>query len=140
VTVLKGKDAVLPPGTIFDAQIKLSTSVQATATANEDPQAAKNFSAEILYDAMTDKVEHLPMNIHRCGIVIGEAAIVTVNTQTLAEPVPIEIISTRISGKCVDYRARVELKRLGKHFGPGINHFELTSQGERAAVILAVEL
>jgi hypothetical protein len=140
VTVLKGKEAVLPPGTIFDTQIKLSTPVQATAAAGADPEAANNFTADILYDSMTDKAEHLPMDIRRCGIVIGDAAIVTVNAQALAEPVPIEIISTRVSGKCVDYRARVELKRLGKHFGPGINYFELTSQGERTAAILGVEL
>ncbi len=138
VTVLKGKEAVLPPGTIFDIQVKLSTPIQTTVQA--PPAMEDNFIAEIIYDAMTDKAEHLPMDIRRCGIVIGDANIVTVNAKPLAKPVPIEITSTRVTGKCVDYRARVELKRLGKHLGPGINHFELTSQGERTAVILAVEL
>ena len=138
-TMLKGKDAVLPPGTIFDAQVKLTTAVEGRAVQQATDQP-HDFSANVLYDAMTDKAEHLPLNVRRCGIVIGDAAVRAVNEKPLKEPVRIEILDTRINDKCVNYRARVDLRRLGKHFGPGINRFDLTSQGEQTTVLLTVEL
>jgi len=140
VTVIKGKEAVLPPGTLFDAQIKLSTGVESSRP-GPPPQATRNnFDVAVLYDSIVDKEDHLPLEITRCGIVIGNATVVTVNDEALAEPITVEILNSQIAGDCVQYRARVELKRLGRQLGVGINRFEIESQSERAEVILAVEL
>ncbi len=140
VTVVKGKEAVLPPGTIFDAQVKVSTRLGGVAAINAPAPARDDFTVTVLYDRIVDKENHLPLQVRRCGIVIGDAAVVTVNEQSLPAPIPVEILNSEMSGECVQYRARVELKRLGRQLGAGINRFEVESQTERAEVILAVEL
>jgi hypothetical protein len=140
VTVIKGKEAVLPPGTLFDAQVKVSTRID-TSRLKPLPQGARdNFNVRVLYDSIVDKEDHLPLQITRCGIVIGDATVVTVNDEALPEPISVEILDSQVANDCVQYRARVELKRLGRQLGVGINRFEIESQSERAEVILAVEL
>ena len=141
MTLVKGKEAVLPKGTIFDAQVRVSTRV------SPRPEAAGggkggigDFTVQVLYDGITDKETHLPMEITRCGIVIGEPAVVTVNAVSLDAPVPVEVLSQAVVNQCVRYRARLELKKLGRSFVPGINRFEIQSQEDRQEVILDVEL
>lgn len=137
VTVLKGKEAVLPPGTLFDAQVKVSTRVDGSALR---PPPSSGFDVRVLYDNIADKEDYLPLQIKRCGIVIGDAGVVTVNDQALSESIPVEILDSQVMDECVQYRARIELKQLGRHLGVGINRFEVESQAERTEVILAVEL
>ena len=139
VTVLKGKEAVLPPGTLFDAQVKVSKSVS-VSTPRVAASQDKTFAVDILYDNMADKEEFLPLQITRCGIVIGDASVVTVNDSALEEPIPVDILSSRVDGACVNYRGRIELRRLGRQLSAGINRFEIDSQDSRVEVILAVEL
>ena len=139
VTFVKGREAVLAPGTIFDAQVKVSTPLSLVDGAH-GPSISSDFQAQVLYETMGVKEEQLPVEIRRCGIVVGEPQVVSVNDKSLKEPIPVQVFSSRVNKNCVTYRTRIELKKLGKFFVPGINRFQIQSQDARAEVILDVEL
>ncbi|MEO0423514.1 MAG: hypothetical protein AAF184_14350 [Pseudomonadota bacterium] len=141
---LKGKDAVLEPGTVFDAEVEGNqrlvlegVSAATQLRLGDGPQT--DVSAEVLYDRMGEKERNLPLAITSCQVDLQPPRVLTVNDQSI-EAIDAEVQNTRESDGCSEYAATVDLKVLGKHFTKGINRFEIGSAGHVAEVVLDVEL
>ena len=53
---------------------------------------------------------------------------------------PIQLGERTMDGECELVDGNVDLERLGKHFRKGINRFEVEVGGDRAEIVLDVEL
>lgn len=143
---IKGKQAVLETGTVFDASVQADTQVAAGSrrTIRIGGGDSEGLSVEVLYDDMSpdgeDKV--LPVKLRLCGSEVTEAAVVSVNEDEIkAIPVVLaeEPESDEESG-CTTVRGSIDLKVLGKLFSKGINRFVIAVGGAQAEVVLDIEL
>jgi hypothetical protein len=144
---IKGKQAKLEPGTIFDAMV-----YQATSVGVGDAQPAKitladskPLTVEVLYERLDSndegrkEVKDLPMHLTVEGNVIGEARVVKVNDATI-EPIPISVGEATVNedGR-IEADGTVRLKALGNHFTEGFNRFTIEVNGFTADVMLDLE-
>jgi hypothetical protein len=140
---IKGKEAILPPGTVFDASTLANTTVTVPENAPRVVAApdTSNLRVEVLYDAMSEDTKDLPMRITLCGHdKLGTVAITSVNDSTLEESLEVEVnITERVDG-CHVAAGSVELKDLGEHLAKGINEFTVSAAGENAEVLLDIEM
>jgi hypothetical protein len=140
---IKGKEAILPPGTVFDASTLANTTVTVPENAPRvvPTPDTSNLRVEVLYDAMDEDSEDLPLRLTLCGHgALGDIEIASVNGSALEEPLEIEIATSgRIDG-CHVAAGSVELKDLGEHLGKGINLFTVSAAGEDAEVLLDIEM
>lgn len=143
---IKGKQAVLETGTVFDTSVQADTQVAAGSrrTIRIGGGDSEGLSVEVLYDDMSpdgeDKV--LPVKLRLCGSEVTEAAVVSVNEDEIkAIPVVLaeEPESDEESG-CTTVRGSIDLKALGKLFSKGINRFVIAVGGAQAEVVLDIEL
>jgi len=145
---LKGKQAKLQPGTIFDATVANQAHVEvaeAAAAVSEAPEA-KPLKVEILYDLLESepegktKIKDLPLRITLQGDTIPGVRVVEVNGAPIeAIPMTVGPISSATEG-FVKADATVDLKAIGKHFTDGFNRFIVETGGMTEEVILDLEL
>ncbi len=140
---IKGKQAILDPGTVFDASVQADSPVKSEAGA---PFALKlgsdepDFEAEILYDEIEDeKQKTLPMLLKGCGAVPGAASVVSVNEQDIPA-IPITLAAPAGSDDCFEIRATLDVQKLAKHFKRGINRFVIEAGDLSTEVLLEIEL
>jgi len=155
---IKGKQAVLPSGTVFDASVQTTTEVAVEARQErkpkrvprraeepaapvEEPAPGASLEIEVLYDEIDPdgKLRLLPMTVRLCGAALGEARVVAVNEQEI-EPIPVVLGTPALEAGCTLVGAEVDLRELAKHFGRGINRFEVEIAGSRSEVVLDVEM
>lgn len=140
---IKGKHAILEPGTVFDAQIQGNTDMQLEAKPRRviKLDADETLVAEILYDEIPEegKLKALPIRLVLCGETGESAAVVAVNEEAVP-PITIELSSRAVEGDCITGGGEVSLEELGEHFVPGINTFDVEFGNQTVQVIMEVEL
>jgi hypothetical protein len=142
---LKGKQAVLDPGTVFDSSVQADSPVtlegERAGFALKLSGGGPTLEASVLYDDMDPeaKQEMLPLSLKACGSSLEGAAVVSVNEHAIP-PIPLQLVGSVKQADCVEGRATVNLKLLAKHFTKGINRFEVGAQGLRTEIILEIEL
>jgi hypothetical protein len=140
---IKGKEAILPPGTVFDASTLANTTVTVPENAPRvvpSPDTS-NLRVEVLYGAMNEDTEDLPLRMTLCGHdTLGNVAITSVNDSTLEEVLEVEVSQTERVDGCHVASGSVALKDLGEHLAKGINEFTVSSAGENAEVLLDIEM
>lgn len=144
---IKGKQAVLDPGTVFDSSIQADASIvveDAPSFAiklsdSSEPEAG--LAVEVLYDEMDPEAKQklLPVELTACQLEVAEASVVTVNEQGIT-PIPLALGERSESGECTTIHATMDLKSLAKHFNKGINRFTVDAGGTSGEVILEIEL
>jgi len=142
--VIKGKQAILESGTVFDAQVQANTELEIES---ETPRrtirlgGGESLSVEILYDEIPDegKIKVLPMELELCGEVASSAAVVAVNEHEIPA-IPISLSGGEQDDDCAVFRGEVDLKSLGEHFTRGVNRFEVKLGSEVVEVVLEIEL
>ena len=138
---IKGKEAVLPPGTIFDAAVPANTNVSV-----QERRAALqlgNFSdlrAEILYDEMEEDAKDLPIKVELCDQPWSGPFQVTQVNDAAIDPLDIELARQSQQGSCQITEGLIDLKDLSKHFARGINRFTVTVGSESTELVLDVEM
>lgn len=139
---IKGKEVVLPPGTVFDAAIPANTNV-AVADGPRPTIRLSNrtpLSVEILYDELTEDADELPVVASLCGRPwAGPFQIDRVNDGAV-EPLAIQAGESRTEGDCQVTRGLVDLEELSEHLGKGINRLTVRVGDSSAEVILDVEM
>lgn len=141
---IKGKQAVLEPGTVFDAAVQANQEVTADAArafAIEIDDTGPSFEIEVLYDEMDPDAKHqiLPLRLRHCRAAAASAAVVAVNEREIA-PIPVKLGEGSEDGLCTLTRGTVDLDALAKHFTRGINRFEVQTAELRTEVLLEIEL
>lgn len=139
---IRGKEAVLEPGTIFDATIPANTRVNVPdgrpRTIRLD--RASNLSAEVLYDEIDDNARRLPMRVTVCDKPWPrELHVATVNDVRI-DAIPFATASVAQQGGCQLGTGDVDLKALSEHFRRGINRFTVEGDGDTAEVVLDIEM
>lgn len=135
---LKGKNAVLEEGTIFDAMVRnpAQVSVAAGATPHPIKVAAESLTVEVLYDEMDpdSKITRLPLRLASSSL-INSAAITAVNGDGITA---LEIDLDE--GGLAEVKGTVPFKALSKHFKRGMNRFDVTVGELVTEVLLEIEL
>jgi hypothetical protein len=139
---IRGKEAVLEPGTVFDATIPANTSITVS-----DQQAkvltlgpGSNLSVDVLYDEIEDKPKALPLKVTVCNADWPDSFVVTHVNEGDITPIGMELDAPAQQGACRSARGTVDLKKLSEHFTRGINRFSVSAGEESVEVILEVEM
>jgi hypothetical protein len=139
---IRGKEAVLDIGTVFDASVPANTNI---AVADDRPHTIRiahqsNLSVDVLYDEVEEKSKALPMKVTICEQAwVGTVTITQVNEKDIPS-LPLEIGAPSADGPCNAAHATVGMKELSSHFTKGINRFTVSAGSEKAEVILDVEM
>jgi hypothetical protein len=141
---IKGKQAVLESGTVFDAQVQATTELDIEAGPPRrviSLKDAKSLTAEILYDEIPEegKTKALPLRIEHCGETAGDVAVVTVNEKEIP-PIPIGLLAEVHDDDCTTIDGEIDLSVIGEYFTRGINRFEVSVGTLVTEVIMEVEL
>lgn len=139
---IRGKEAVLEPGTVFDASVPANTRV---AVSSERPRAIRlappsDLSAEVLYDQVEEKARYLPVQVTLCDRSWNDDVQVTAVNDVGISPISLEVSALAQEGACHVATGGIDLKSLTQHFRRGINTFSLASSGETVEVILDIEM
>lgn len=144
---LKGKQAKLQPGTVFDAMVSQPTDIEIDDSKPVKIRLARSkpLTVTIPYDQLEGEnaekeLKDLPLRITVEGDVIDAPRVVKVNDELIA-PIPISVgqASTEEEGY-LTADATVNLKALGKHFTQGFNNFTVDVGGHTQNVMLDLEL
>ncbi len=144
---IKGKQAVLETGTVFDGVIQADTEF-AIGDDSQSPVKVRlggfgtSLDLEPLYDEMDEegKSPDLPIQMTLCdGDALESASVVTINEKKIPT-IDVALGAVTEEGDCLTSRAVVNLKEIGEHFTKGINRFEIEAGGETEEVVLDVEL
>jgi hypothetical protein len=145
---LKGKQAKLQPGTIFDAMVANQVLVEVAeltpvVPSSTEPEA---MTVAVVYDLLDadpagkDQVTDLPLRITLRADTIVSAQVIEVNGAAV-EPIAVTIGPASATDEgCVTADATVKLKALGKHFKEGFNRFTIEVDGFTEEVMLDLEL
>lgn len=139
---IKGKQAKLEAGTVFDATVQQQVELKADVdVAHVDVSSQQGLSAVVLYDQAPadEKDDRIPVKITNCGGEISEPRIVSLNGAAIT-PVPLEDVQISTNGTCAEATANIRIKNLSKQFRQGINRFEIESGSVKAEVVLDVEV
>lgn len=143
---LKGKQAKLEPGIVFDAMVSqpIEVEIDESAPVKISIGQTKPLSVEVRYKELEGKSENeiktLPLHMKIESDVIDAAQVISVNEISIA-PIPVGGISARPCEEgyiCVD--AEIDIKSLGKHFSKGFNRFTVQVGEFTDEVMLDVEL
>lgn len=134
---LKGKQAVLDSGTVFDATVRSSTLVEAEGEPAPKLTMPPELDVSVLYDRMDPegKLRELPLALWARDGEIAAAQIVTVNGQRVPD-LPIQLAAAADDGTV---HGTVDFKSLSKHFTKGMNRFDVRAGGETVEVVLEIE-
>ena len=139
---LPGKRAVLDRGTVFDAAIPADTRITLPegALPTLSLQDLPDLAVEVVYAEINQREGALPLQLTLCNReFIRKADITKVNDESI-HPVLVSIIASRRGNPCHEFRGRVNLEDLTKHFSPGINRFSVTMSEVEVDVVLNVEM
>jgi hypothetical protein len=139
---IRGKEAVLDVGTVFDASVPANTNV---AVADDRPrtiriQHTSNLAVDVLYDEVEEKSKALPMKLTMCDQSWVSSASVTQVNEKAVPALPLELGSPTAEGQCNSAHATVSMKELSSHFAKGINRFTVSAGSESVEVVLDVEM
>ena len=139
---IRGKEAVLDVGTVFDASVPANTDI---AVAGDRPrtlhiQHASNLAVDVLYDEVEEKSKALPMKLTMCDQPwINSASVTQVNEKAIPA-LQLEVGMPTADGQCNSAHATVGMKELSSHFARGINRFTVAAGSESVEVVLDVEM
>ena len=142
---LKGKQATLEAGTVFDCTVQSDSDVIVERTGPTPIRirlsAGEALAVEVLYDEVDPegKDKALPVIIRSRDATVDVAAVVTVNGQDI-DPLPLSLQESYQEGESTVVKGTIDLEKLGTHLRKGINRFEVEVSGKRAEIILDVEL
>lgn len=143
---LKGKQAKLEPGTVFDATVAQPAQIEIPAARTETVKIRlpRDLEVTVLYEILEQQGEKktttLPLFIQLEGKPIESARVISVNGAAI-EPIPVEIDELSTVGERTNTATgTVDLKALGKHFGRGFNEFTVEVGEDTAEVMLDLEL
>ena len=142
---LKGKQATLEAGTVFDCTVQSDSDVMVERTSSTPVRirlsAGEALTAEVLYDEIDPegKDKALPVILRSHDATVDAAAVVTVNGQEI-NPLSLSLQESYQEGESSVVKGTIDLEKLGKHLRKGINRFEVEVSGKRAEIILDVEL
>lgn len=135
---IKGKNAFLEPGTIFDAVVRAATKVEVVGAAPPEEVVAKPaLEVSIPYEEidLTRKIKELPLSLRIPEGALDRASVVAVNGARIT-PLQIALVGDEEDGVV---RAVVDFKLLSKHFQRGMNRFEVEVGELRSEVVLEIE-
>ncbi|MDE2852123.1 MAG: hypothetical protein OXP74_16100 [Acidobacteriota bacterium] len=131
--LIKGKQAHLSRGVIFDAQTANPAEVEVVAPLDLPVLRADipGFEVSIPYDSIDPEVRLAVLPLLFTGLApdTGEAQVTAVNGQEID---PIEIF-------VVDRLGEVDFQELAEHFRHGMNRFTVTVDGQSVDVLLEFE-
>jgi hypothetical protein len=138
---IRGKEAVLEPGTVFDASIPADTRV---TVGDDRPRTirltnASDLSVEVLYDEIEEKARQLPLRVTLCDRPWGAVHVAKVNDLDI-EPIPFDPGEVERKESCSTAGGVVDLKALAEHFRRGINRFTMAAGEATAEVVLDIEM
>jgi hypothetical protein len=139
---IRGKEAVLDVGTVFDASVPANTSI---GVADDRPrtiriQHASNLAVDVLYDEVEEKSKALPMKLTMCDQAwVGAASVTQVNEKEIPA-LQLDLGPPSAAGQCNSAHATVGMKELSSHFARGINRFTVSAGSESVEVVLDVEM
>jgi len=143
---IKGKQAKLHPGTVFDAMVvqKLDVAVDDSKPAMVELEPANPLEVTVLYEILEQmgekKVKTLPLQIQMDGEQFDSARVTHVNDVEV-KPIPLEVGEVSLIGEDVFVAAgTVDLKKLGKNLNRGFNWFTVDVGGVTDEVMLDLEL
>jgi len=135
---IKGKQAILEEGTVFDSytlyarKVGLDEGVKPRRAIRLTPD--EFVSVEILYDEMeaNPKTKVLPMMLTVCGWgdQMPELRIDVVNGEEISPAFAVTTSDASYEEHCLNARGEVQLKPLGKVFRRGMNTFEVAADLE----------
>lgn len=144
---LKGKQAKLHPGLVFDAMVSQPTHIDLEDApvrirmANRDSLKVTVPLDKLEKESEGNKeVKNLPLRIRYEGDTFTDARVVKVNDVAIQSiPIRVEVKMTESDGSVIA-EGTVNLKELGKHFTKGFNRFTVDVDGQRDDVVLDLEL
>jgi len=141
--IIKGKQAVLEEGTVFDAQVQANTDLEIGSVKRRAIRlgGGTSLAVEILYDEIPEEgtIKVLPLRIESCGEASSVAIVVTVNEKEI-KPINVELGETTTEDDCTTVLGEINLKQIGEHFTRGINRFEVKYGDQVTEVLLEIEL
>jgi hypothetical protein len=139
---LPGGKAVLDVGTVFDASIPSDTriSLPSDALPTLKLTAQPDLRVEIVYDEIDQNEGTLPLALTLCNRNFTREANVTAVNDVAVRPILVAINVGKRGEPCHEFRGRVNLESLRKHFNPGINRFSVAMSGAEGSVVLNVEM
>lgn len=145
---IKGKSANLPRGTVFDAYVDRSVTIEMEEVKNArrinmSSLMRNGLSAEILYDDLegADEPKVFPLLIKAPAGNSGEFVIDFVNSAPI-DSIKLEAVRDTTDGDMETWYAGAEIKILGKQFKKGINTFEISTfiDGERVSTEVVLDI
>jgi len=143
---IKGKQAKLPPGTIFDAMVAQPADIEVSDSVPRKIHlgALKPLEVVVLYDILEQQddknLKAIPLQIRSNGATFDSARITRINGEEI-KPIDLELGAVESAGEDEFVAtADANLKTLGKHFTRGFNQFTVEANGESADVMLDIEL
>lgn len=146
---IKGKSAKLESGTVFDAYIDQSTTLEIanykkpTRSINLSGVVEEGFSAEVLYDELeaVEKPEVFAFAIQAPVGNSGEFVIDTLNGESIKD-MDLEARQTGSEGELEFWRGEIKIKSLAKKLKKGINTFEISTMinGQRVSKEIVLDI
>ncbi len=142
---IPGKNATLGPGNIFDGEVQEDTWVDVSGAKpeikSETPEVA-GLTADVMYDAIDPekKLKNLPIQMIQCGSEVSNPRVVTVNGGPVKGAIELQVMKSVRKSDCTTAEAQLTFKKLLKQFQPGINRFDIESNGQTAEIILQAEV
>jgi hypothetical protein len=139
---IRGKEAVLEPGTLFDASVPADTRVSVSAGRPPTIRIGRDspLTADVLYDQIDEKARELPLKVTLCAPSWSPNAGVTAVNDARIEPIALKTTTVEQAGGCYAALGTVDLKALSEHFRRGINRFTLSVANESTEVLLDIEM
>ncbi len=140
---IKGKQVILEPGTLFNAEVQNAVTIAESAAATSTRrQARTDLLAEVVYDRIDPnekKLKSLPLRVRGCGGLLDTASVASVNGVDIT-PIDVELETPIVQADCATADGKVGFKPLVKQFRPAINRFEVETSGARSEVILDMKM
>jgi hypothetical protein len=139
---IRGKEAVLDAGTVFDASVPANTDI---AVPGDRPRTlhiehTSNLAVDVLYEEVEEKSKALPMRLTMCDQAWVNSASVTQVNEKDVPALPLELAAPTANGQCSSAHATIGMKELSNHFTKGINRFTVSAGSESVEVVLDVEM
>ena len=136
---MKGKQAILEPGTIFDAMVRNPTDIEVDTAVNRPVlQMPPALKVTVLYDEidMDAQTILLPMSI-RADQPFERVEIVAINDQPLQPALQLDLVGTPLEGAV---KVTTPWKPFAKMMTRGMNRLSVRVGEETVEVLLEIEL
>lgn len=149
VLFVPGKQAILPPGTVFDVSTvnnlhyKVEVSAAATVPKLNLASVSSGLVAEVMLDDLLQqkKPDTLRIKLQKDGGIPSPLAIDSVNGKSI-EAISLKLKDEKTVDETQEAIGEVKLKQLAAHFQKGINRFDVVyrESGERKAVEVLLDV